>query len=87
MTLPERDMYGHKIWPLGETGWGVSVSFYSKPHSESPTKLHPDFTLFHHSDPNPQQSLFSVSRAGGERFQVHNVFDDRITEVEKAIQK
>ncbi len=85
MPLPERDMYGHEIWPLGETGWGVSVSFHRKPQSESPTKLHPNFTLFHHSDPNPQQCLVTLALHGTEgRPQVSNVFDKRIVEVEEA---
>ena len=85
MIFPKHDMYGHEIWPLGETGWGMSVSFHKEPQSELPTKLHPNFTLFHYSDPNPQQCLLTLTLHGIEgRPQVQNIFDGRIEEVETA---
>lgn len=75
----KNDMYGHAIWPLGETGYGVSVSFYR----EGNGPLRPDFTFFHVSD-GFRQALFSVAAwgiTGENRPQVHNVFDDRMAEV------
>ncbi len=87
MMFPSHDMYGHEIWLLGETGWGVSVSYHTEPQSESPKKLHPNFTFFHHSDPNPQQCLLTLALHGAEgRPRVQNVFDRRIAEVEAAIE-
>lgn len=71
-----RDMYGHEIYPLGETGFGVSISFSSE-GPETPPK-YPHFTIFHESD-NFRQCLFSVSLKP-DRPYVSNTFEDRIAE-------
>ncbi len=85
MTLPDHDMYRYKIWPLGETGWGMSVSYHQEPWSEFPERFHPTFTLFHESEPNPQQCLVMFNLHGTEgRPQVNNIFDERVAEVEAA---
>ena len=84
MPLPDHDMYGHKIWPLGETGWGMSVSYHQKTDNYDEVDVKdPHFTLFHESDPNPQQCLVTLSLHGTEeRPQICNVFDKRVEEVE-----
>ena len=73
-----KDMYGHPIYPLGETGFGVSVTFSSEgPDHEA---KYPYFTIFHESD-GFRQSLFSVHMTEFENRQLLcNVFQDRIAE-------
>ena len=69
------DMYGQPIYPLGETGFGVSIIFYNSP---DPPIRSPEFTIFHQSD-NYQQSLFSASmNLNGPH--ISNPFQDRIAE-------
>lgn len=75
--IRSEDMYGNRIWPLGETGFGVSVSWYGPGSGGGP--LTAWFTFFHHSD-GFRQSLFSVDAKG----RPANVFYDRIAEVAKA---
>lgn len=73
------DMYGHTIYPLGDTGYGVSVSFYTQ--GGGPPA--PDLTFFHSSD-GFRQALFSVAARGfGTETApaVHNIFHDRVDEV------
>ncbi len=71
-----KDMYGHEIYPLGETGFGVSITFYSEgPDHEARS---PDFTIFHESD-NYRQALFSVTMDLNGPHTSHP-FRDRITE-------
>lgn len=78
MEIRENDMYGHRIYPLGETGYGVSVAFGSTP-SESDC-IYPLFTVFHVSD-GFRQSLFSVSINKPDRPTLTNVFHDRVAEL------
>ncbi len=70
------DMYGHPIYPLGETGFGVCITFYTE-GSDGPAK-YPHFTIFHVSD-NYQQCLFSAD-LGMEGPQISNIFCKRIAE-------
>jgi hypothetical protein len=80
LAAVKNDMYGHPIWLLGDTGYGVSVSVYTQ--GDGPPT--PDFTLFHHSD-GFRQALFSVTARGmfSERRgpEVHNVFEHRVAGV------
>jgi hypothetical protein len=81
MNLRRTDMYGHAIWPLGETGYGVSVTFCGRPGEP----LVPEFTFFHASD-GFQQSLFSVTMM--QLFDkkgplICNVFRERVADVER----
>lgn len=69
-----RDMYGHKIVPIGED-FGVSLAFAH--HLDG--AVTPLLTVFHASD-GFRQSLFSVGDYDG-RPQVINEFDDRLREV------
>lgn len=70
------DMYGHPIYPLGETGFGVSITFFSE-GPEFPPK-YPWFSIFHESD-DFQQSLFSAElNLNGPH--ICNAFEDRIAE-------
>ena len=70
------DMYGQPIYPLGETGFGVSISWHSE-RSDRPA-IYPFFTIFHQSD-DYRQSLFSATMdLKGPH--ISNSFPDRITE-------
>ncbi|KKN78147.1 hypothetical protein LCGC14_0353740 [marine sediment metagenome] len=72
-----RDMYGHPIHPLGETGFGVSVTFHTFWPDPNGIKC-PYFSIFHETD-DFRQSLFSAEmNLNGPR--TCNVFWDRITE-------
>lgn len=74
------DMYGNRIHPIGETGYGASISFYGN-YGEP---LMPMLTLFHISD-GFRQSLFSFTPLGdfkgGDRPSLSNIFYDRVSEV------
>lgn len=79
--LAERDMYGHPIIPIGDSGYGVSVSFFSRPSigdKQDDAQEFPDFTIFHDSD-GFQQSLFSMA-VYKEGQVIHNTFEDRVAE-------
>lgn len=79
IELHSHDMYGHQIWPLGETGFGVSVAYYRTNEDDT---LRPDFTFFHVSD-GFRQSLFNIHGTldKGGRPMVSNIFHDRVAEV------
>lgn len=70
-----KDMYGHKIVPIGD-GFGVSLAFAHHLNGA----VTPCLTVFHSSD-GFRQSLFSVGFSNEARPQVGNVFDDRFGEV------
>lgn len=54
------DMYGHKIHLLGETGYGVSVSFSQRARRGGTySDARPYFTIFHVSD-GFRQALFGA---------------------------
>lgn len=76
--LRTEDMYGNVIVPLGESGYGVSTTFFSVP-AVGP-ELRPLFTFFHVSD-GFRQSLFSVELDKPDRPTLANVFHDRIAEL------
>lgn len=68
-----KDMYGHEIHRLGDSGFGVSVD----------SGVPPGFWLFHDSD-GFRQCLFMVGLPSpwkDKRPYIANVFDDRIAEV------
>lgn len=83
--LRSHDMYGSEIHRLGETGYGVSVSYW-RPGMEPEAPLRPEFTIFHCSD-GFRQSLFSVRIEDPERHHwgwaasTINVFHERIAEL------
>lgn len=81
-NLRTKDMYGHPIYPLGDTGYGVSISFYTQ--GDSPPA--PDFTFFHNSD-GFRQALFSLQIDPGETPQVSNIFRDRMDAVEALVER
>ena len=68
------DMYGQPIYPLGETGFGVSIDFSSRGPDHQ--VRFPSFNIFHESD-DYRQSLFSAS-LDLDRPRICNVFQDRI---------
>lgn len=75
------DMYGHTIHPLGDTGYGVSLTFgYKKP--DGPRT--PNFVFFHNSD-GFRQALFTLQIDKGETPQVCNIFRDRMDAVEAIV--
>lgn len=78
MKIRENDMYGHRIWPLGETGYGVSVSYYHIGKS-CPSPL---FTFFHVSD-EFRQTLFGIQIDRGKKPTLCNIFEDRVVEVQE----
>lgn len=75
--LRSQDMYGNRIWPLGETGFGVSVTWYSRPSDRDP-RLRPSFTFFHASD-GFRQAIWSLQ--GDDDPGLVNLFQDRWAEV------
>jgi hypothetical protein len=72
------DMYGHRIWPLGETGFGVSVSYGETPSTGA---CHAWLTVFHVIN-GFRLPLFTVSTAP----QVMNTFDDVVAAVNREMQ-
>ena len=71
------DMYGHPIYYIGESGFGVSITFMGY---ESET---PYITLFHESD-NFRQCLGSIDFHGGS-MEISNVFENRVLQVLKVL--
>ena len=74
--MRETDMYGNPIYPLGETGFGVSISFFTTSPDHQTNQ--PYFTIFHVSD-GFQQSLFSA-QLDLDRPRISNTFERRIAE-------
>lgn len=68
-------MYGNEIYPLGETGYGISVCFPS-----SGNQRWPEFAIFHSSD-NFQQCLFFVDITDFIKPQICNYFPERIKRI------
>ena len=84
-NLRSHDMYGNQIYPLGETGYGVSMSFW-KPGMDNVAPWRPEFTFFHRSD-GFRQCLFSARIEDPQNHQwgwsagIINEFADRIAEI------
>lgn len=84
-NLRTHDMYGNEIYPLGETGYGISLCFW-RPGDDLSAPKRPEFTLFHRSD-GFRQSLFCFRIEDPERHylgwsaNVLNVFEKRIAEL------
>lgn len=76
MDEPLRDMYGHKIMPVGE-GFGVSVSLGTL-GGGSERRVVAHLAVFHAGD-GFRQALFSVDC--DDRPNTGNVFSDRLQEV------
>lgn len=77
-----RDMYGNEIVPLGETGYGVSTTWFARPPD---SRLCPEWTFFHASD-GFRQSLFSVHLQADRDWRDHpvslcNIFYERLLEL------
>ncbi len=72
------DMYGQPIYPLGETGFGISIIL----GTEGGIKPKPyiGVSVFHASD-EFHQSLFSCSI--GKDVHIENVFHERLAELFK----
>lgn len=78
LELRSEDMYGNSIYPLGETGYGVSLCFHGK--GDGSGNWLPDFTVFHFSD-GFRQCLLSVALDDPDRAILHDIFTDRIAEL------
>lgn len=74
----KRDMYGDPVYPLGDSGFGASITFYRDEKGKEPC-----ITLFHDSD--GFHPLGSVVLNGG-AMGVNNQFRGRIADVLEALE-